>query len=663
MLGATGIFGGVVSVNVWISLSIACRIQKGSGAMLGVENKNYDYLDEPCSISGIEFIEFTASSVSDFANLQKDFEALGFVNIAQHRSKDVLLFRQGGINLIINREPSSFAHSFGTVHGTSVCALAYRANEAPRLHDYAVRQGAQDYKGVVGPGELSIPAIRTISGRLIYLIDERDARKPIYDVDFLPTSAGPGSDELKAVDHISQSVRQGETKKWVRFYSRCFGFHVIEHNSIVDPKGYVLSTVVADPQRKIQICMNEPVDDGTDCERFLRDNFGEGVQHLAFSTDDIFSYLDGANQRGLNILPIQFSYYDSLIAEGYSPDLVAKLSRYKVMIDTEGGGQFLHAYVQPLNGRVFFEIVERKHHRGFGRHDATARLMAQKGVVTLPTTRSAPPILPDVSEATADGSTSLMGVVGDPTSHLRMPEIVGHWLALNGLNTACIPFHVGPDALRLFVEGARTIENLVGFVVALPHKVAIVPLLDEISERARVIGAVNVVRRDPGGRLVGDIVDGPGFVKGLLGLGGRVKGAAVWLVGAGSAGRAIAYALAEAGVKSLYVDDLETERCERLVHDLKGAFDGVLAQAGKPLDPLLIDVAVNATPSGTEPDDALPFDPTELRKGAWVADTLLLPEVTRLLSEAERHGCRLFPGRKMVESQVGDYARYFGWKD
>ncbi|WP_158240449.1 VOC family protein [Telmatospirillum siberiense] len=631
--------------------------------MLGVENKNYDYLDEPCNISGIEFVEFTASSASDFANLQKDFESLGFTHIGQHRSKDVLLFRQGGINLIINREPSSFAHSFGTVHGTSVCALAYRASEAPRLHDYAVRQGAQDYKGVNGPGELSIPAIRTISGRLIYLIDERDARKSIYDVDFLPTSEGSCSDDLRTIDHISQSVRQGETKKWVRFYSRCFGFRVIEHNSIVDPKGYVLSTVVADPERKIQICMNEPVDDGTDCERFLRDNFGEGVQHLAFATDDIFAYLDGAGQRGLDILPIQFSYYDSLIAEGYNPDLVAKLSRYKVMIDTEGGGQFLHAYVQPKNDRVFFEIVERKHHRGFGRHDVTARLMAQKGVVTLPTTPFIPPILPDVSEASADGSTTLMGVVGDPTSHLRMPEIVGHWLALNGLNTACVPFHVGPDALRLFVEGARTIENLVGFVVALPHKVAIVPLLDEISERAKAIGAVNVVRREPGGHLIGDIVDGPGFVKGLLGLGGRVKGAVVWLVGAGSAGRAIAYALAEAGVKSLYIDDLELERSERLAKDLKAAFSGLLVYTGKPADPQTVDVAVNATPSGTEPDDALPFDPSELRKGAWVADTLLLPEVTQLLSEAERHGCRLFPGRKMVESQVGDYARYLGWKD
>lgn len=631
--------------------------------MLGSVNKNYDYLDEPCNITGIEFIEFTASNAVDFANLQKDFESLGFVNSAQHRSKDVLLFRQGGINLILNREPNSFAHSFGTVHGTSVCALAFRAVDAARLHDYAVRQGAQDYRGAIGTGELPIPAIRTISGRLIYLIDSKDADKPFYDVDFKPTESPHWSDDLHSVDHISQSVRQTETKKWVRFYSRCFGFHVIEHNSIVDPKGYVLSTVVADSKRKIQFCMNEPVDDGTDCEKFLRENFGEGIQHLAFSTDNIFSYLDKASQRGLDILPLQYSYYDGLLNEGYSADLVAKLCHYNVMIDTEGGGQFLHAYVEPLNGRVFFEIVERKNHHGFGRHDVTARLMAQKGVVTLPGKPLAPPILPDVSEASLDGATTLLGVVGDPTAHLRMPEIVGHWLALNGLNAACVPFHVGSDGLGHFVEGAKAMNNLTGFIVAMPHKVDIVPFLDKISERARQVGAVNVVRRDSDGRLIGDIVDGPGFVNGLSHLGGRVEGACLWLVGAGSAGRAIAFAAAEAGAKRLYVDDLSEDRAQRLVEELMAAFVGVKAQSGRPANLHCVDIAVNATACGMEPDDVLPFDPTELRPDSWVADTILIPEVTQLLFEAERHGCRLFPGRKMVEGQVADYARYFGWKD
>jgi shikimate dehydrogenase len=206
-------------------------------------------------------------------------------------------------------------------------------------------------------------------------------------------------------------------------------------------------------------------------------------------------------------------------------------------------------------------------------------------------------------------------------------------------------------------------NNLVGFVVALPHKVSIVPLLDKISERARLIGAVNVVRREADGRLLGDIVDGPGFVNGMSHLGGKVEGACLWLVGAGSAGRAIAFAAAEAGAKHLFIDDLSMERAQRLADELTAAFVGVKAQSGRPENLHVIDIAVNATPCGTEPDDVLPFDPTELRPDSWVAETLLMPEITHLMFEAERHGCRLFPGRQMVEGQVGDYARYFGWKD
>lgn len=629
--------------------------------MPGIANEPRDFINMPSDVTGIEFIEFTASNPAEFAQLESDFTALGFTLAGQHRSKDVFLYRQGDINLILNREPASFAHSFGTVHGISVCALAFRVADAAKLHGFAVRRGAQDYRGPVSPGELSIPAIRAISGRLIYLFDGKEGQ--FTDIDFRPLPSSPGGGDLRTIDHISQSVRPGETKKWVRFYSRCFGFHVIEHNCIVDPKGYVLSTVVADPRRKLQVCMNEPVNDGTDCDRFLRENFGEGIQHLAFATNDIFSYLDKAAERNLDILPIQFSYYDNLINEGYDADLVAKLFRYKVMIDTEGGGQFLHAYVQPRNGRVFFEIVERKNHHGFGRHDATARLMAQKGVVTLPAVPQVPPILPDVSETSVDGSTTLVGVVGDPTSHLRMPEIVGHWLALNGLNTACVPFQVGPESLPAFIAGIRAMKNLAGLIVALPHKTSIAPLLDEISERAKVIGAVNVVRRDADGRLVGDIVDGPGFVNGFLDAGGQVAGATAWLVGAGSAGRAIAYALAEAGVKRLYVDDLIPDRAERLAGEIAKAFPAVETGCGRPADLKSVDVAVNATPCGTEPDDVLPFDPANLRPGCWVADTHLLPDTTHLLFEAEHAGCRLFHGRRMVESQVADYARYFGWKE
>jgi 4-hydroxyphenylpyruvate dioxygenase len=614
-------------------------------------------------LSGIEFIEFSAVSDTDFANLRKDFELLGFACVGRHRSKDVQLFRQGGINLILNREPSSFAHSFGTVHGVSVCALALRVNDAQRFHDFAVRQGAQDFSDRIGPGEATIPAIRTVSGRLLYLVDEQAVGISPLDNDFLLVEASGMVNTLTAVDHISQTVGRGETKKWVRFYSRCFGLHVVEHNNIVDPKGYTLSTVVADNERKIQFCLNEPVDDGTDCQRFLKENFGEGIQHIAFSTDDIFGFLDNANSVGLTILPIPYGYYDNLIAEGYARDLVSQLGRYNVMIDSEGGGRFLHAYVESLNGRIFFEIVERKNHHGFGRHDVTARLMAQEGVVTLRPSRVTPPAMPDIAETSIDGSTTLVGVLGDPTWHLRMPEIIGHWLALHGFNTVCVPLPVAADNLAAFISATRALKNLVGYIVALPHKQAVLPLLDEISPRAQRIGAVNVVRREADGRLVGDMVDGPGFVKGWTSLGGEVAGAKAWIIGAGSAGRAIAYASAEAGLRSVWIEDLVPDRAHHLVDALRVAYPDLAARVGRPPNPETVDIAVNATDHGMDLDDVPPFDPAVLRPGSWVAETILMPETTELLALAERHGCRLFPGRRMVECQIGDYARHFRWKD
>jgi 4-hydroxyphenylpyruvate dioxygenase len=616
-------------------------------------------------VLGIEFLEFATFGDTDAAALRSVLEALGFVLCGRHRSKSVLLYRQGGINLAVNGEPSSFAHSFATMHGTSVCAVGLRVTDADRLHALAVRRGAQDYSGPIGPGESVVPAVRSVSGRLIYLVGEQHGERSLYDVDFLgtPSRLPDAAEELKAIDHISQSVPIGGTKKWIRFYSRLFGLHVIDHTCIIDPAGRTLSTVIADTERRVQICVNEPVDEGTDCDRFLRENFGEGIQHIAFATNDIFEFLQAAAKRGLNVLPLPGTYHDDLLNEGYAPELVDKLRRHRVMIDTEGGGRFLHAYTQPIDGRIFFEVVQRTQHKGFGRHDVTARLLAQRGLSRLPEPIPTAPILPDVSETSIDGSTQLLGIVGDPTSHLRMPEIMGHWLALNGYDAVWLPFHVTPDNLARFVDGARSMENMTGFAVAWPHKIRILPLLDQVSRRAEMVGAVNIVKRDADGRLIGDIVDGPGFVKGYDALGGSLEDATIWLVGAGSAGRAIALALAERGVHRLFVDDVELPRAESLINTLSEGFPGLNVSCGSPPDPHAVDLAINATPLGMELDDALPFEPSVLRPSAWVADTVMNPDMTGLLVEAERHGCRTYPGRRMLESQVEDYVQFFGWKD
>jgi 4-hydroxyphenylpyruvate dioxygenase len=616
--------------------------------------------DHPVGLSGVEFLEFSTFSHTSADALEKLLETLGFAPVARHRSKDILLFRQGDINLVLNRTPSSFAHSFATMHGTSVCAMAVRVADARRLHDTAVRGGAKDYRGPIGPGELFIPSIRTPSGSLIYFVDKFGEKGTIYDSDFLPRSqvaAWPG--QLQKIDHISQSVSAGTTKKWLRFYSRLLGIDVVDHNCITDPNGRTLSTVLADAAHNVQLIINEPVDRNTDCDRYLRENFGEGVQHVAFSTGDIFAYLDRAQSRGLDVLKIPDVYYDNLSREGYDANLVDKLRRYRVMIDTEGGGQLLHAYTQPIETGVFFEFVQRNNHRGFGRHDVTARLMALEGVIQLPDPMASPSLQPDLLDAAVDGNTMLMGTVADCESQLLMPEIMGHWLGVNGINGIWLPFKVHPRQLEQFVVGLRALANLKGVSVAAPHKRAIVSLLDEITDRARMVDGVNVVRREADGRLVGDMVDGCGIVRGIGNRRGPIHDAAVWLVGSGVEGQAVAVALAAAGAHQIFIEHGTQSEIGELSRRIADTFPAVIITYGRPTDPKSIDIAINTSPLGRELEDMMPIDPSQLHQDAWVADIITRPAMTRLLSEAEALGHNICPGRFLLESQVTDYVEFF----
>jgi shikimate dehydrogenase len=448
----------------------------------------------------------------------------------------------------------------------------------------------------------------------------------------------------------------------VRFFSRIFGLRVVDHNCIADPNGRVLSTVLADNARDTQIIINEPADQGTDCERFLSQNFGDGIQHLAFITDDIFAYLDNIRKNNVEILRIPDIYYENLLKEGYDSALVEILRKYSVMLDTEGGGRFLHAYTHPIDGGLFFEFVQRDHHRGFGRHDATARLMAQKGITSLPESAAVPLLLPDLLDAAVDGNTLLLGTVGDTPTRLRMPEIMGHWLGLNGINAVWLPFKVHPGHLPKFVAGIRALDNLLGVSVANPHKRDVTPFLDRLSERARTVGGVNVIRREKDGSLTGDIVDGTGFVRGLEKLGVEAKGADVWLVGTDVDGQAIAFALAEAGVHSLAIEDIEadTDQARGLVERLASRFPDLLLTSGKPIDFSKITLAVNSSTLGREPDDPVPLDTSLLPPGTLVGDVVARPAMTRLLSEAEARGLPLYPGRLMLEGQIADYVTFFG---
>ena len=260
---------------------------------------------------------------------------------------------------------------------------------------------------------------------------------------------------------------------------------------------------------------------------------------------------------------------------------------------------------------------------------------------------------------TISGKTRLAGTIADPVVHLMAPEMMGNLFKERGIDAVWLPFHVKLENLEQFLEAARCMENLHGFTVTMPHKVALMPLLDRLVERAQRVGAINMVWREPDGSFVGDIVDGLGFHVGFEAEHGKLEGRRVWMVGAGGVARAIAFAIAEAGVASFHIQDLIAERAEDLVAGLKDAFPDLSAELGSP-DYDAVDLTINCTPVGMHDGDPLPFDPTILRPDSTVADVIMQPPVTPLLIAAQKHGCKTFEGRKMLYTQLDIYAEALG---
>ncbi|WP_316979825.1 shikimate dehydrogenase family protein [Shumkonia mesophila] len=257
------------------------------------------------------------------------------------------------------------------------------------------------------------------------------------------------------------------------------------------------------------------------------------------------------------------------------------------------------------------------------------------------------------------GSTILTGTIADPVAHVQAPESMGAWFAERGIDAVWLPFHVRPEGLAAFVEGARALVNLAGFTVTMPHKQAIVPLLDEVSPRVGRCGAANLIRREANGRLIGDIADGIGFVAGLRDSGVAIAGRTVGLMGAGGAGTAIAWALAEENPAALAIADLDGARLDRLTADIAAAFPNVSVSRGWP-DLRAFDIAVNATPSGLHAGDPLPFEPGDLRRNATVVEIIMKPPVTPLMARAAALGMKVVPGQRMLDGQLAIYAQYLG---
>jgi 4-hydroxyphenylpyruvate dioxygenase len=330
-----------------------------------------DLFENPLGTDGFEFVEFTSPEPERLKGL---FELMGFTAVSKHRSKNVLRFRQGDINFLLNMEAAGQPADFRQVHGPSANAMAFRVKDAAKALRLAVERGATAVVGPVGPMELNIPAIEGIGGSNLYLVDRYGAQE-IYDVDFVPipgadAAAAKNSKGLTYLDHLTHNVQRGNMAKWADFYERIFNFREIRYFDIEGKQTALISKAMTSPDGKIRIPLNESRDEHSQIEEFLRDYHGEGIQHVALGTDDIFTSVETMREQGVKFQDTIDSYYELLDARvpGHGEN-TQRLQADKILLDgapTEGQGLLLQIFTENMIGPIFFELIQRKGNEGFG---------------------------------------------------------------------------------------------------------------------------------------------------------------------------------------------------------------------------------------------------------------------------------------------------------
>ena len=315
---------------------------------------------------GLEFLEFTAPNSHE---VEASLVRLGFSCIADHRHKDVRLYRQNEINLIVNAEPQSFASVYAREHGPSSNAMAFRVPDVSAALECARRHNLEIVESTAGPMELNIPAIKGVGGSLIYLV-ERYGFESIYDVDFRYRYhvASKPTGFLTHIDHVTQNVTQGDLTSSVDFYKRVFGFRELQTFDIHGKHTGLASVALVSACGKIKIPINEPTDPQSQIAEFIDVHHGGGVQHIALHTHDIYAAIASAKRRGTVFQETPATYYDNLKNRCIDHnEEVEKLKRLNVLID--GGadtGVLLQIFTQEMIGPVFFELIQRKGNTGFG---------------------------------------------------------------------------------------------------------------------------------------------------------------------------------------------------------------------------------------------------------------------------------------------------------
>ena len=338
--------------------------------------------DNPMGTDGFEFIEYAAPDPKAMGEL---FERMGFTAVAKHRHKNVILYRQGEVNFIVNAEPDSFAQRFARLHGPSICAIAFRVQDAKAAYERAIGLGAWGYAETAGPGELNIPAIKGIGDSIIYLIDRWRGKNGaqegdignigFYDVDFEPLPGVSGSAAVSpegfgmtVIDHLTHNVHKGRMDEWAGFYERLFNFREVRYFDIEGQATGVKSKAMTSPCGKIRIPINEEGNDQKgQIQEYLDSYRGEGVQHIAMATKNLYETVDALQMAGVKLLNTSETYYELLPTR--IPNLqepIGELQSRNILVDGLPGELLLQIFSENQLGPIFFEFIQRKGNEGFG---------------------------------------------------------------------------------------------------------------------------------------------------------------------------------------------------------------------------------------------------------------------------------------------------------
>jgi 4-hydroxyphenylpyruvate dioxygenase len=320
--------------------------------------------NNPCGLDGFAFLEFSGP---DIKRVKKQFVEMGFQPVATHQDQDITLYQQGEIQFIVNGASDCQAAKHSTTHGSGACAMGFQVKDANAAFQYAIKHGATAFEDCTHAHH-GLPAINAIGGSVIYFVD--DNHKPFNKKWKINTTAAIPGNGLIAIDHLTHNVFRGNMDKWAKFYESIFNFQEIRFFNIVGKMTGLISRALASPCGKIKIPLNESKDDHSQIEEFLHEYHGEGIQHVALTTANIYKTVNSLRKQGVKFLDVPDTYYEMLDERlPWHQEPVAQLNAEKILMDGERDpqhGLLLQIFTENIFGPVFFEIIQRKGNQGFG---------------------------------------------------------------------------------------------------------------------------------------------------------------------------------------------------------------------------------------------------------------------------------------------------------